>query len=203
MLMQALMGGAPQAPGQQGLPGMDSNPFAALLGNGAPGMDSNPLAALLGNGAPGMDSNPLAALLGNGAPEMKGAFGPQNPMGQPPAAPLPKTRFQKFLPLLQLIGIWVLLAYFAFWREPTIKAELGHSVLTLPRWGHLLSTNIISYDVEIVAMVCTLPLHSFIRILTVTTAICTGLLHSHHRISFLPPIHWRGKCLRLIRAYSS
>jgi len=73
---------------------------------------------------PPMD-NPFAALLAGGGPFGKAGFdGATNPFLQPPSAsqqataPKPPSRLQKLLPLVHLISMWLLLAYFMLWVEP-------------------------------------------------------------------------------------
>lgn len=78
---------------------------------------------------PPMD-NPFAALLGPqaGAGAGAGMFPPFGPgmAGMVPGAmeeAKPKTKLQKALPLLHLIAMWCLLAYFVLWAEPKVYRE--------------------------------------------------------------------------------
>lgn len=40
-----------------------------------------------------------------------------------PAATKPQSKFQKILPLIHVISVWCLFAFFAVWREPTLHSE--------------------------------------------------------------------------------
>ncbi|KAK7041789.1 hypothetical protein VNI00_009078 [Paramarasmius palmivorus] len=118
-LFQALMGGG----GGQDFPrGMSPQPGA----DGAapelpPELADNPLAAMLFNAMNGGTMPPL----------------PPNALGKPPATgPIPqaqtqtqvakpKTAFQKLMPLVHLVAIWMLLAYFVFFKEPEAQGELS------------------------------------------------------------------------------
>ncbi|KAI0317912.1 hypothetical protein OF83DRAFT_1057774 [Amylostereum chailletii] len=59
----------------------------------------------------------------------------------PMASPKPKTRLQKLLPLLHIISVWCLVAYFALWHEP--RAFLANTSSSIQsespwrRWGAL------------------------------------------------------------------
>ncbi|RDX51570.1 hypothetical protein OH76DRAFT_1435579 [Lentinus brumalis] len=50
------------------------------------------------------------------------------------AAPKPKTLLQKLMPLVHIIAAWVLLAYFALWKEPEIYEERTHGSVAGSRW---------------------------------------------------------------------
>lgn len=40
-----------------------------------------------------------------------------------PVAPKPRSRLQKLLPLIHVISVWFLFAFFAAWREPEVHSE--------------------------------------------------------------------------------
>jgi len=40
-----------------------------------------------------------------------------------PVAPKPRSKLQKFLPLVHVISVWCLFAFFAAWREPTVHNQ--------------------------------------------------------------------------------
>jgi hypothetical protein len=131
VFMQALMGGAaPAMPGIAQMPGMPGH-----------GQSQSALPPMPGAGHD--MSDPLAALMaqfsGQGQPDMNTT----DPFSKAPAQPTKSpTRLQKFMPLLHLISVWVLLAYFVFWKEPHAFATGYGSVgaSSLPgRWGELVS----------------------------------------------------------------
>lgn len=92
-----LPGGDPAVPPDPAMTPMD-NPFAALLGS------------QLGGGAGGNAFPPFGPGMGLGG-AMPGM------MMEPPKE---KTRLQKVLPLLHLVAMWCLLAYFVLWVEPNV-----------------------------------------------------------------------------------
>jgi len=103
-ILQALMGGAaPAMPGTTQMPGMAGHgPSQSPLPDAGHDM-SDPLAALVarfsGQGQPGINTT--------------------DSLGQAPAQPTKRvTRLQKLMPLLHLLTVWTLLAYFVFWKEP-------------------------------------------------------------------------------------
>lgn len=54
------------------------------------------------------------------------------------APPQPPSLFQKLLPLLHMACMWMLLAFFVFWKEPQVFAEkMGSEVSLLERWRTL------------------------------------------------------------------
>ncbi|KIM39124.1 hypothetical protein M413DRAFT_12419 [Hebeloma cylindrosporum] len=96
---------------------------------GAPFPQSSPIGEPyipLDPSLPPMD-NPFAALLGPqaGAGAGAGMFPPFGPgmAGKVPEEAKPKTKLQKALPLLHLIAMWCLLAYFVLWAEPKAFSE--------------------------------------------------------------------------------
>ena len=40
-----------------------------------------------------------------------------------PVAPKPRSKLQKLLPLIHVISVWCLFAFFAVWREPGVHRE--------------------------------------------------------------------------------
>ncbi|KDR68664.1 hypothetical protein GALMADRAFT_104453 [Galerina marginata CBS 339.88] len=125
--MQALMNasaGPPSQPSpfgepQDPIPPMD-NPFAALLG---------PQAAA---GAGGGMFPPMG-------PGMAGKF----PLSAALGEPKPKNKLQKVMPLLHLIAMWCLLAYFVLWAEPmayreAVSEDMGLTAVSFwRRWADL------------------------------------------------------------------
>ena len=121
--MQALLAASSGAGSTAGSTGSGGLPLSSPIGDSGP-FDPN---------SPPMD-NPFAALMG-----MAGAGGPGGPgagmfppgMSMPPGMgmgvdttpPKPKSRLQKALPILHLVVMWVMLAYFVFWAEPRAYAE--------------------------------------------------------------------------------
>lgn len=103
--MQALMGGAGpgSTPGGTPLPGMP-----ALPSTPGGGFNFDPAAA----GANGGD--PLSALMAQ--------FQNQQPGEQaaPMAPPKPPTLLQKLMPLLHLLSVWAMLAFFVMVKEPGV-----------------------------------------------------------------------------------
>jgi len=94
--------------------------------------------------------NPFARLLGPqpGAGAGGGMFPPFGPgmAGNLPGAmedPKPKTKLQKALPLLHLIAMWCLLAYFVLWAEPKAYRDATSEDLRMTavglfkRWAEL------------------------------------------------------------------
>jgi hypothetical protein len=113
----------------------------ALLG-GPPPRESRAFdinASLTNNAAPG---DPLLALLsGLGIEGGMGRGG--EALSQPKPEPKPKTLIQKLLPLLHVISVWVLVAFFIFWREPEAFRERNSVAIpsgnTWSRWARLAS----------------------------------------------------------------
>jgi len=115
--MQALLAASSGAGSTAGSTGSGGLPLSSPIGDSGP-FDPN---------SPPMD-NPFAALMG-----MAGAGGPGGPgagmfppgmgMGVDTTPPKPKSRLQKALPILHLVVMWVMLAYFVFWAEPRAYAE--------------------------------------------------------------------------------
>ncbi|ESK95560.1 hypothetical protein Moror_12634 [Moniliophthora roreri MCA 2997] len=114
-LFQALMG----AGGGQDLPrgaGMGVGPQPGAAPELPPELANNPLAAMLFSAANGGTMPPLP-------PSMLGKA-PASQQPQPQVAK-PKTTFQKLMPLVHLIAIWILLAYFVFMKEPEVQGEVS------------------------------------------------------------------------------
>jgi len=118
--------GEPQDP----FPQMD-NPLAALLGG--------PQAGAGGGGGAGMFppfGGPGMSMMG-----MDGKFPAAPGMGMEP--PKEKTKLQKAMPLLHLVAMWCLLAYFVLWAEPKAYGEAvgvaeGEGAVSLwRRWAEL------------------------------------------------------------------
>jgi hypothetical protein len=125
---------------------------ALLNASAAPFPQSSPIgepSVPLNLSLPPID-NPFAALLGPqaGVGADGGMFPPFGPgmAGNFPGAmedPKPKTKLQKALPLLHLIAMWCLLAYFVLWAEPKVYRdatgqELRMSAVGLfKRWAEL------------------------------------------------------------------
>lgn len=88
------------------------------------------LAALMGGTPPpglAAGNNPFAAMLGTQSiPTAAPGKGPEV---------VKKSLVQKLLPLLHLAAMWVLLAYFVIWVEPSTHSE---PLNVLERWGALL-----------------------------------------------------------------
>jgi hypothetical protein len=106
-ILQALMGGAAPA-----MPGITQMPGMAGHGPGQPPLPPMP-------GAGHDMSDPLAALMAQFSGQGQPGMNTIDPLGKPPAQPTkPPTRLQKLVPLLHLLSVWTLLAYFVFWMEP-------------------------------------------------------------------------------------
>jgi len=113
----------------------------ALLG-GPPPRESRAFdvnAPLTNNAAP---DDPLLALLSGLG--IEGGMGRgREALSQPRTEPKPKTLIQKLLPLLHVISVWVLVAFFIFWREPEAFRE--RNSVAIPsgniwsRWARLAS----------------------------------------------------------------
>ncbi|KAI9453945.1 hypothetical protein HD554DRAFT_2152290 [Boletus coccyginus] len=52
----------------------------------------------------------------------------------PPAAPKPPTRVQKWMPLLHLVCMWCLLAFFVLWKEPQVFVEQTAGAVEVAFW---------------------------------------------------------------------
>jgi GET complex subunit GET2 len=89
----------------------------ALLGS-APPNQPNPIGASMAAGTPGAEpEDPLLALMSSlGVGE--GVFQDRGGVFQSKTEEKPKTFIQRSLPLLHLIAVWALVAFFIFWREP-------------------------------------------------------------------------------------
>ncbi|KAI0717498.1 hypothetical protein C8T65DRAFT_640782 [Cerioporus squamosus] len=74
--------------------------------------------------------DPMAALMS--ALQQGGAGAPGAPAFH--AAPKPKTLLQKLMPFVHIICAWVLLAYFALWKEPEVYEERTHGSVAGNRW---------------------------------------------------------------------
>lgn len=115
------MGGA--APGAENISGEDQS---ALPGS-RPDFDS---------------SDPLAALMAQFSQQGQLGTSTTDPLGKNSAQPTkPPTLLQKLLPVLHLLCVWVLLAYFVIWREPEAfgarLAPFGGRSSLARRWGEL------------------------------------------------------------------
>ncbi|TFK28350.1 hypothetical protein FA15DRAFT_665313 [Coprinopsis marcescibilis] len=175
----------------------------ALMGAsaGAPGTGQTPLQSPLGDPEDPIDptlpplDNPLAAMLFGNLAQGQGGFpgaqdGSSNPFAFPPGlmnlaqaqqgpGPVqkdkPKTRLQKLMPVVHLLAVWSLLAYFVLWFEPKIYAENGSAAIggggTWSRWARLLREHPVGGAVSKVFGVQTVPF--FWAFLTVEV-----LLHS-------------------------
>lgn len=51
-----------------------------------------------------------------------------------PAPPKPATRLQKWMPLLHLVCIWCLLAFFVLWKEPQVFVEKTVGAVEVAFW---------------------------------------------------------------------
>ncbi|KAJ7820603.1 hypothetical protein B0H13DRAFT_2241863 [Mycena leptocephala] len=89
--LQALMGANPFA----GMPGMENNPFAAMMAAAGGG----------GAGFPPMGADAGMAGMGIG-------------MGKAPDVVPPKTLVQRLMPAVHLVAVWSLLMYFVLVQEP-------------------------------------------------------------------------------------
>lgn len=127
-LMQALMGGA-------GVSGMVMPGMPALPSTPGGGFGVDPIA----KPDSANDPDPFAALMA----QFQGS-GHQPGMGAPAQRRQPPTLFQKLVPILHLLSVWTLLAYFILWKEPEAwasgarfdRGELGWEGM-LGRWGVL------------------------------------------------------------------
>ena len=121
--------------------------------------------------------NPFAALLGSqlGGGTGENAFPPFGPgmglkgamPGMTMEPPKEKTRLQKILPLLHLVAMWCLLAYFVLWVEPNVRQgvtgeEVAWNAAGLwRRWADLgqrsplLETAMVTFKVHVVVGILT------------------------------------------------
>lgn len=115
----------PQFPSGAGDPAdatMD-NPFAAFMTAQLGGAGAGASAGA-GAGAAGGGGLLAQALGGMGAMGMGMNMGNMGMgMGMGPAPAKPKSKLQKVLPLLHLVAMWCLLAYFVLWVEPRVHAD--------------------------------------------------------------------------------
>lgn len=82
----------------------------------------NSLQAAGAGGAGGPDSNPFSqGPMGNPF----AAGGPSDMFGKMPTAPKPKSMLQKLLPLIHVLSMWCLVAFFVIWKEPETWAIEG------------------------------------------------------------------------------
>ena len=89
--------------------------FLQALLSGAPPPRTFDVNAQVSDGA--VPDDPLLALLSSMG--MQGGMGQGAKVApQSRTEPKPKTAIQKLLPLLHVIAVWALLAFFIFWREP-------------------------------------------------------------------------------------
>ncbi|KAF9007933.1 hypothetical protein BDQ17DRAFT_179026 [Cyathus striatus] len=107
--------------------------LAALMGG-----QSNDNTNLLGDQSPSFDpslppmDNPLAAML---FPQAQGGKMPMHMAGDQDVVDQEPTRLQKFMPLIHLLAVWTLLAYFILFAEPKVAGSIGGSVWD--RWARL------------------------------------------------------------------
>ena len=75
-----------------------------------------------------------------GSPGSTTAFSDASPPF--PTTPRPRTKFQKLLPLIHVVLVWCLFAFFAVWREPAVHGEnspwKGEENSFWARWARLL-----------------------------------------------------------------
>jgi GET complex subunit GET2 len=128
------MGGASPA-----MPGIAQMPGMAGHGPGQP-----PLPPMSGDGHDMTD--PLAALMAQFSGQGQPGMNTTDSLGKAPAQPTkPVTRLQKLMPLLHLLSVWTLLAYFVFWKEPqafeagfeSVGSMIGGRRSSLARWAEL------------------------------------------------------------------
>lgn len=126
------------APNQPTLTEEQAQIMNAFLGGAFPTGGFNPAGISDGDVPP--DANPLAALMSS-----MNAGGP-NPFAgmsqaQTQTAPKPKSFLQKFMPLIHLVAMWILLAYFVIWKEPEVYDSQTHELFvsekTWKRWAEL------------------------------------------------------------------
>ncbi|KAF9261917.1 hypothetical protein L218DRAFT_960874 [Marasmius fiardii PR-910] len=119
-LLRALMGGGFGGPNPGGQSAIGGAPGAPQL---PPSLADNPLAAMLlgavgaqgGNG--GMPPFPPPGMNLGKAPAMNGGAGTEVKTKK-------QSKFQKLMPLVHLVAIWALLAYFVLVREPETQMSL-------------------------------------------------------------------------------
>ncbi|KAI0271732.1 hypothetical protein BC834DRAFT_967165 [Gloeopeniophorella convolvens] len=120
-LLQALLGGVPQSGAR--------SPAAGIAGTND-AVPDDPLMALMSSlgGGPGMGGKGVGAIPG---------------MAPPRAGPKPKTRAQKLIPLLHIVAVWALVAFFVFWREPEVFSMQNTAAISSSniwrRWAELAS----------------------------------------------------------------
>ncbi|EGN92715.1 hypothetical protein SERLA73DRAFT_190745 [Serpula lacrymans var. lacrymans S7.3] len=81
-------------------------------------------------------SDPLASIM-SGFPPFPLSQG-QNGTGKVSTVPLPPkpaTRFQKLTPLLHLLSVWCLLAFFVLWKEPELFLAQTHGAVDEIYWS--------------------------------------------------------------------
>lgn len=117
------------------------------MGGAAPGLPGiAQMPGMPGQGQPAGSeydsSDPLATLMAQFSKQGQPAMGTSDPLGKESTKPL--TLLQKLLPLLHLFSVWILLAYFVFWKEPkaveAVSFSMGEGRNSLPRrWAELVS----------------------------------------------------------------
>ncbi|EAU93278.2 hypothetical protein CC1G_12184 [Coprinopsis cinerea okayama7 len=125
--MRALMGAAAMPPQGQGT---GQTPLQSPLGDPNAPIDPS---------LPPMD-NPLAAMLFPQGP----GFNPSKSPVQEAAPPQPPSKFQRLMPLVHLLAMWCLLAYFIFYFEPKAYVEQAGFVdgaNQWSRWANLIRTS--------------------------------------------------------------
>ncbi|KIK66060.1 hypothetical protein GYMLUDRAFT_38536 [Collybiopsis luxurians FD-317 M1] len=143
-LMQALLGNMGNMAGMPGMPGLagmrSPNSGQQAIGSGTsdstipPSLADNPLAAML------MGMQGQAGQNGGAPPGMGMGMG----LGKAPATDgnaaqaKPPSLLQKMLPLIHLVALWSLLAYFVIYVEPRAHEALAEgSSGILSRWAEL------------------------------------------------------------------
>lgn len=147
-MLRALLGGGPPGsvptPGGAGpMPGDD--PLMALMssfaqagggGGGFPGAPRPP-----GSSADVAPDDPLMALMSSMTQGGPGGMGGGGMFGAPPAVEKPKPLAQRLLPLLHIVSVWCLVAWFVLFKEPqTFHTEASSAVLPggiWRRWAEL------------------------------------------------------------------
>ncbi|EIM91991.1 uncharacterized protein STEHIDRAFT_126882 [Stereum hirsutum FP-91666 SS1] len=136
-LMGGMMGGTPTSP-SNALPSSASSTLAGSDNGSAGPSPDDPLMALMNSlqaagagGAGGPDSNPFAQ--GSMANPFA-AGGASDMFGKMAAAPKPKTMLQRLLPLIHVLSMWCLVAFFVIWKEPEVWAIEGKGPVG---WGEM------------------------------------------------------------------
>ena len=180
---------ASSPPGPSTWPNEQQHQFLQALLGSAPPNESHPIG--INPGSPGAETeDPLLSLISSLG--VQGVFQGAGGVSQPQMeGEKPKTLVQKLLPLLHLIAVWALVAFFILWREPEMFRTRHSAVVTSGgvwnRWARLASgpAEQSSWSVEpVVSLRSLLP---NIPSLTSATAFFLGLcflgactaLHAH------------------------